>query len=125
VVTKQLLTPKGLRSLSPSHKDYKPSYTGDLWSRDGGYHQGTVWSFLIGAYIDALIRTKGEAGRQEAEQILINLFEHLDEAGVGTISEIFDAEPPHTPRGSIAQAWSVAEALRVAVQYDLFRDDHQ
>jgi glycogen debranching enzyme len=123
IVTTHLLTPKGLRSLSSLHKDYKSSYSGDIWKRDGGYHQGTVWSFLIGPYIDSLIRVKGTNGRIDAARILNDFFEHLDEAGIGTISEIFDAEPPYAPRGCIAQAWGVAEAFRVAVEYDLFHDD--
>lgn len=118
-VTAHLLTPKGLRSLSPSHHDYKPAYGGSVWSRDGGYHQGTVWSFLMGPYIDALLYVKGNKGRKEATKLWDTFLQHLDEAGVGTISEIFDAEPPHTPRGCIAQAWGVAEALRVAVEHEL------
>ncbi len=118
-VSKNLLTKRGLRSLSPSHQDYKPAYKGDVWTRDGAYHQGTVWSYLMGAYIDALFYVKGESAKNEASQIINSFLEHLDEAGVGTISEIFDAEPPHTPRGCIAQAWGVGEILRVAVKYDL------
>lgn len=119
-VTKHLLTPKGLRSLSSAHKDYRPFYGGGVWSRDGGYHEGTVWSFLIGPYIDALLHIKGDKGQKEASTLLRKFLEHLNEAGVGTISEIFDAEAPHTPRGCIAQAWGVGEALRVATAYNLF-----
>jgi predicted glycogen debranching enzyme len=119
-VTTQLLTPMGLRSLAPSQKDYKPFYGGSIWSRDGGYHQGTVWSFLIGPYIDALFYTKGTKGKKEASEIMNRFLEHLNEAGVGTISEIFDAEYPHSPRGCIAQAWGVGEALRVTVEHELF-----
>lgn len=119
-ITESLLTPKGLRSLAAAHRDYKPTYGGSVWSRDGGYHQGTVWSFLIGAYVDALLYIKGEEGRTEAAKILNRFFEHLNEAGVGTVSEIFDAEAPFTSRGCIAQAWGVGEVLRVAVEHDLF-----
>lgn len=119
-VTTQLLTPKGLRSLAPFHKDYKSFYGGSIWNRDGGYHQGTVWSFLIGAYIDALIFVNGRQGKKEASEIIQKFLEHLDEAGVGTISEIFDAEYPHDARGCIAQAWGVGEALRVITGYELF-----
>jgi predicted glycogen debranching enzyme len=119
-VSKHLLTAKGLRSLSPSHKDYKPTYNGDIWSRDGAYHQGSVWSFLIGPYIDALFHVKEKKGKEEAVQIIANFLDHLDEAGVGTVSEIFDAEAPYTCRGCIAQAWGVAEVLRVAMKYSLF-----
>lgn len=121
-VTKHLLTPKGLRSLAPSHRNYKPTYGGGVWSRDSGYHEGTAWSFLIGPYIDALLYVKGEEGRAEAAQILHNFLGHLNEAGVGTVSEIFDAEFPHTSRGCIAQAWGVAEVLRVALEYTLTID---
>lgn len=118
-VTKHLLTPKGLRSLSPSHKDYKGSYGGGVWSRDGAYHQGTVWGFLIGPYIDALLYIQGEKGRTKATRILHQFFDHLNESGVGTVSEIFDAEPPYTSRGCIAQAWSVGEVLRLSLEHSL------
>jgi predicted glycogen debranching enzyme len=120
VITANLLTPRGLRSLAAAHRDYKPTYGGGVWSRDGGYHQGTVWSFLIGPYIDALLYIKGKKGRVEASKILNRFCEQLNEAGVGTVSEIFDAESPHTSRGCIAQAWGVGEALRVAIEHELF-----
>jgi predicted glycogen debranching enzyme len=119
-VTKYLLTPKGLRSLAPQSKDYRPSYAGSLWNRDGSYHNGTVWSFLIGPYVDALFYIKGEKGKRQAAEILQKFLEGLYEDGVGTISEIFDAEFPYTGRGCIAQAWGVGEALRVGIEYDLF-----
>ncbi len=120
LVTEKLLTNRGLRSLSPDHPEYKPVYGGDQWHRDGAYHQGTVWSFLIGPYIDALINLKGEKGKAEAARLLTDFFKHLDEAGVGSISEIFDAESPFHPRGCMAQAWGVGESLRVSLEYDLF-----
>jgi len=109
-----LLTPYGLRSLAPGHPDYKKRYQGNLFSRDMAYHQGTVWSWLIGAYIDALLHVKG-ANRTSAEEgmeIIQPLLQHLETACLGSVSEIFDAEPPHAPRGCFAQAWSVAELLR-------------
>lgn len=115
----KLLTPKGLRSLAADHRDYKPSYGGGVWMRDGCYHQGTVWSFLIGPYIDAMIRVDGEKSLPEAGKIVNRFLVHLNEAGIGTVSEIFDADPPHTPRGCIAQAWGVGEMLRVIIEYDL------
>ncbi len=111
VVEAKLLTPFGLRSLAPGHPDYKSTYSGDLRARDAAYHQGTVWSWLIGPYIDALLRVRPDAVEQ-ARSALGGLVEHLTEAGLGTISEVFDAEPPYTPRGCIAQAWGVAELLR-------------
>ena len=111
VVRERLVTPLGLRSLAPGHPDYKPRYFGDLRSRDAAYHQGTVWAWLIGPFIDAWLRVHPDA-RAEARQFLKGFPEHLSEACLGTISEVFDAEPPYTPRGCIAQAWSVAEVLR-------------
>jgi predicted glycogen debranching enzyme len=110
VVTNKLLTPVGLRSLAPGHRDYKPTYSGDLRARDAAYHQGTVWAWLIGHYIDA--RLKVYPDKAAAHSLLAAFHTHIREAGIGTISEIFDAEPPYSPRGCIAQAWSVAEVLR-------------
>jgi predicted glycogen debranching enzyme len=111
VVRRTLLTPVGLRSLSPSHPDYKPGYAGDLRTRDGAYHQGTVWAWLIGPFVDAWLRVYPDDATG-ARECLHGLVTHLDDYGVGTLAEIFDAEPPYTPRGCIAQAWSVAELLR-------------
>jgi predicted glycogen debranching enzyme len=119
-VEKELLTRRGLRSLNVSHPDYHPVYTGDPWHRDSAYHQGTVWSFLLGAYIDALIKVNPD-GKEKATALLIDFFPHLDEAGLGTVSEIFDGNAPHLPRGCIAQAWGVAEIFRVAIEYNLFK----
>lgn len=116
---KFLLTPRGLRSLAPNHPDYKGHYGNSVWERDGAYHQGTVWSFLLGAYIDALIEVRGDEGKTQAKNILAKFFEHLDEAGIGTVSEIFEGDAPHRPCGCIAQAWGVAEVLRVAVENEL------
>ena len=111
VARAKLLTPVGLRSLSPDHKDYKPKYDGDLRARDAAYHQGTVWAWLIGPFIDAWLKVH-PADLDGAGKFLEGFKPHLREACVGSISEIFDAEPPFTPRGCIAQAWSVAEVLR-------------
>ncbi len=111
VVRSQLLTPMGLRSLAPGHPDYKANYYGDLRSRDAAYHQGTVWAWLIGPYVDAWLKLNPGKGA-EARGLLAGLMAHLDAACIGSISEVFDAEPPYLPRGCIAQAWSVAEVLR-------------
>jgi predicted glycogen debranching enzyme len=111
VVEQKLLTPVGLRSLSPDNPDYQPQYYGDRRARDAAYHQGTVWAWLMGPFIDAWCKLHPDR-RQEAGRFLQSLGEHLGEACLGTISEIFDAEPPFTPRGCVAQAWSVAEVLR-------------
>ena len=107
----QLLTPFGLRSLAPGHPDYQPQYFGDLRARDLAYHQGTVWLWLIGPFVDAWRRVYPER-LQELRPIAVSLGKHLMSGCVGSVSEIFDAEPPYTPRGCISQAWSVAELLR-------------
>jgi len=111
VVRDRLVTPVGLRSLAPGHRDYKPRYYGDLRSRDAAYHQGTVWAWLIGPFVDAWLKAYPQ-DRQGARQFLNGFEKHLSEACVGSISEIFDAEAPYTARGCVAQAWSVAEVLR-------------
>jgi predicted glycogen debranching enzyme len=107
----ELLTPVGLRSLSRDHPDYKSRYFGDLRARDAAYHQGTVWGWLIGPFIDAWLKVLPD-DRTGARRFLDGLLHHLDEACVGSMSEIFDAEKPFTPRGCICQAWTVAEVLR-------------
>jgi len=110
VVGDKLLTPFGLRTLAPGHPDYKSTYAGDLRARDAAYHQGTVWPWLIGHYIDGRLRVYGD--KAQARALLGAFGRHVQDAGIGTVSEIFDAEPPFEPRGCIAQAWSVAEVLR-------------
>lgn len=109
-VQSRLLTPFGLRTLSADHPDYKRNYHGDLRTRDAAYHQGTVWPWLIGHFIDAWLRVYSD--RRAARNMLQGFQDHLSQAGVGSIAEIFDAESPYRPRGCIAQAWSVAEVLR-------------
>src|SRR5579863_6314368 len=114
-VRERLLTPVGLRSLAPGEPDYKPRYFGDLRARDAAYHQGTVWAWLIGPFIDAWLKVHPDE-RAASRHFLDGFEPHLAEAGIGSISEVFDAEPPFTPRGCIAQAWSVAEVLRALVK---------
>ena len=109
-VTNRLLTPAGLRTLDPAHKDYKMRYDGDLRSRDAAYHQGTVWPWLIGHFIDAWRRVTPDI--DWLRTFLQGFEERMKTAGIGTLSEICDAEPPYLARGCIAQAWSVAEVLR-------------
>ncbi len=115
VVTERLLTPLGLRSLAPGHRDYRATYDGDLRSRDAAYHQGTVWAWLIGPFIDAWLKVH-PGQYKNARRFLEGFKLHLSEACVGVISEIFDAEWPYAPRGCVSQAWSVAEVLRCWVK---------
>jgi predicted glycogen debranching enzyme len=116
-VEARLWTPLGLRSLAPGEPGYAPRYEGGVSERDSAYHQGTVWPWLAGAFIEAWVRVRGgsAAAREQARsRFLAPLLAHLQEAGLGHISEIADAEPPHTARGCPFQAWSVGEALRVS-----------
>lgn len=112
VVKEKLLTPVGLRSLSRDHPEYKPNYHGDLRTRDAAYHQGTIWPWLIGPYYDAWLKTY-PGSEAEVRKGLGGLIAHLDDACIGSVSEVFDAEPPFTARGCVAQAWSAAEVLRL------------
>ncbi len=115
VAEKKLFTPIGLRSLAPGHPDYKAQYDGDLRARDAAYHQGTVWPWLIGPFIDAWLKVHPKEPAK-ARKFLEGFEKHLGEACISSVSEIFDAESPYCPRGCIAQAWSVAELLRVLVK---------
>ena len=119
VVEDRLWTPLGLRTLPPDDGRYVPRYEGGVLSRDGGYHQGTVWPWLLGPFVEAWVRVRGdtdESRREARRRFLAPLLGHLSQAGIGHISEIADAEPPHTPRGCPFQAWSVGEALRLDLQ---------
>ncbi len=115
-VTRELATPDGLRTLSPAHADYKRVYFGDLRARDAAYHQGTVWPWLMGPFVDAWLAVHPEDAAGARKWIDPLLAHVLDSGCVGSISEIFDAEPPFTPRGCCAQAWSVAELARLVVK---------
>ncbi len=121
IARERLLTPVGLRSLAPDDKDFKPRYDGDLRARDAAYHQGTVWAWLIGPFIDAWLKVYPDDFKT-ARGFLDGFKSHLRSACVGSISEIFDAEPPFTPRGCCAQAWSVAEVLRSYVKTSGLRE---
>lgn len=121
-VERELFTPVGLRSLSTKAADYEGLYGGDQYRRDGAYHQGTVWGWLIGPYIDAVIKTRGSLGRAQARSIIKSLEEQLHKDGIGTLSEIYDGNAPWHARGCIAQAWSVSEVLRVCAEYKLFKN---
>jgi predicted glycogen debranching enzyme len=117
VIERELLTPRGLRTLSPADPNYIGRYEGGPSRRDGAYHQGTVWPWLMGPFITASIKTFGRReGRRFAAVWLENFQQHLSEACLSQVSEIFDGDAPHIPRGCVAQAWSVAELLRALVE---------
>ena len=118
IVEDHLLTPVGLRTLSPRDSRYRPRYEGGVVERDGAYHQGTVWPFLLGPFVTAWQKVNGKssAKRAQARAFLGGLEGHLHDACLGQVSEIFDAEAPHYARGCFAQAWSVAEPLRVLIE---------
>jgi predicted glycogen debranching enzyme len=118
LVEEQLLTPVGLRTLSPHDPRYRARYEGGVVERDGAYHQGTVWPFLLGPFVTAWIKVHGKkaAVLKQARLFLDGIGEHLKEACLGQVSEVFDADAPHRPRGCYAQAWSVAEPLRVLIE---------
>ncbi len=110
-VTRHLLVPIGVRTLAPGSPQYAAHYAGDQWHRDSSYHQGTAWAWLLGAYVDAWRRAYPD--QEGPHGIVKAMLQHLGDAGIGSISEIFDADAPYSPNGCIAQAWSVAEVLRV------------
>jgi glycogen debranching enzyme len=115
-VERKLWIPLGLRTLAPDAEGYTPRYQGGVRERDGAYHQGTVWPWLLGPFVEAWVRVRGGGAEVRAEarrRFLQPLLDHLSEAGLGHISEIADADEPHTPRGCPFQAWSVGEALRL------------
>jgi glycogen debranching enzyme len=114
----ELLTPYGLRTLSPRDAQYRGRYEGDSRSRDSAYHQGTVWPWLLGPFLTAYAKVHGDTPevRDRVDRFLQPLREHLWQAGLGQISEVFDGDAPHRPGGCIAQAWSVAEVLRMYLE---------
>lgn len=113
IINQELLTPKGLRTLSPNHPDYKGIYRGDQATRDQAYHQGTVWVWQLGHYVEANFRLYGEAYVSEAKRIVANFEEEMTDYGVCGISEVYDGNPHFHAGGSISQAWSVSEILRI------------
>jgi len=118
VVRQELLTNRGLRTLSPKNLNYKGICIGNQTERDTAYHQGTAWPWLLGAYSEAYLKIIGKSGIDEIKDIYQSFEELMDDRGIGTISEIYDGDPPHTARGAISQAWSVAELLRIKSMID-------
>ncbi len=113
IANRMLVTPRGLRTLSPSEEGYQGIYCGTQEKRDSAYHQGTVWPWLVGPFCDGWLRVYGEGGVSRVRKLIMGFEETLTEAGISTISEIYDGDPPHEARGAISQAWSVAEVLRI------------
>ncbi len=118
VVEQELLTPKGLRSLSPKNIDYQGQYAGNQIERDKAYHQGTVWPWLLGAFSDAYLKLRGKPGAQFIEMVYNRFEEEVQNNGIGTISEVYDGDPPHLAGGAISQAWNVSELLRIRWMLD-------
>jgi predicted glycogen debranching enzyme len=113
VADRELVTPRGLRTLSPGNKLYKGTYSGNQEERDNAYHQGTVWPWLLGPFCEGWLKVYGKSGVQKVRRLIFGLEEVMSEHGVSTLSEIHDGDPPHAPRGAISQAWSVGEVLRI------------
>lgn len=113
VADKELVTPRGLRTLSPGHPLYKGSYHGNQEERDNAYHNGTVWPWLLGPFCEGWLKVYGKQGVQKVRKLIYGLEEVMSEHGVSTISEIYDGDPPHSPNGAISQAWSIGEVLRI------------
>lgn len=121
VVRRELLTPFGLRTLAPGHPKFQSKYTGTPFERDRAYHNGTIWPWLIGAFLDAFLRVnqRSKSSREQAKRWLQPLVDSLEDGCLGSISEIYEAQPPHRPVGAFAQAWSVAEVLRLAIELEM------
>ncbi len=113
IVRRVLLTPKGIRTLSPDHRDYKGVYEGRQEERDMGYHQGTAWPWLLGHFCEAYLKLHEKSGLEFVKNIYNGFKDDMTKHGIGSVSEVYDGDPPHNPGGAISQAWSVAELLRI------------
>jgi predicted glycogen debranching enzyme len=113
IADKELVTPRGLRTLSPRNRFYKGLYEGNQEDRDSAYHQGTVWPWLFGPFCEGWLKVYGQQGVAKVRKLIYGLEEVMSEAGISTLSEIHDGDPPHAPKGAISQAWSVGEVLRI------------
>lgn len=122
VVKNELLTSRGLRTLSPKNKDYKGTYYGDQKERDRAYHQGTAWPWLLGAYADAYLKVFGNSAKEALLELYHGFESEMTVDGIGTISEVYDGNPPHLSGGAISQAWSVSELLRIKKMADNIND---
>jgi glycogen debranching enzyme len=124
-VERELLTPVGLRSLAPGDPDYKARYRGSPFERDSAYHQGTVWPWLMGAYIDAYLEAFGrtEEALHHCRLLIERLEAEMSRYGLGSLAEVYDGEAPHNPGGCPMQAWSVAELIRVKHNVLRYRPD--
>ncbi len=120
-IEKELLTPKGLRTLSPAHEKYKGKYVGNQPNRDASYHQGTVWPWLLGHYAEGLLRVNGVNAIPAVERMYFEFEKDMTIGAIGTIPEIYDGDPPHDPKGATSQAWSVAEVLRMAYLIEKYK----
>jgi len=112
-VEKELLTPRGLRSLSPSDKNYRGKFFGNLDQRNLSYHQGMVWPWLIGHFVEASLKLRGRDGLEQAYRLYNGFEDVMQESGLSTISEVYEGDPPHKASGAISQAWNVAELIRM------------
>lgn len=112
-VRSELLTPRGLRSLAPKNPLYKGVYTGNQAQRDQAYHQGSVYPWLLGHFIEGYLNIHGKSELKMAVDLYNGFKDVMTEHGIGTISEVYDGDPPHKPGGAISQAWSIAELLRI------------
>ncbi|MCK5840479.1 MAG: amylo-alpha-1,6-glucosidase, partial [Bacteroidales bacterium] len=113
VIEQELLTSRGLRTLSPENTNYKGVYFGDQATRDTAYHNGTAWPWLVGHFIEGYLKVNGKNGIHFAKKLLFGFEDVMLEHGIGTVSEVYDGDPPHKAGGTISQAWSVAELLRM------------
>ncbi len=125
IVKHQLLTPKGLRSLTPNHPQYTGIYQGDQRHRDLAYHQGTVWVWQLSHFVEGYLRVHRRSALAFVERVYHNFEEEMTRAAIGTVSEIFDGDAPHHPRGAVSQAWSVSEVIRIRYIIDQFRNQNQ
>jgi len=124
IVKKELLTVRGLRTLSPKCPDYKEVYSGNQAERDSAYHQGTVWPWILGHFVEGYLKIYGKSGLSFVKNIYENMEPTMFEHGISTISEVYDGNPPHSPKGTPSQAWSVAEILRIKWLIDKYEKNN-